>query len=105
MGTVNGLESEDTGPDINTQRLILPAGRQWEKDTGTGGGWGGSQKETSCRGEQGPFSLENKTLGPERRSGETAHEVAPRLKKVPQKKSSSVLKHCQTPKSDEDLVK
>lgn len=28
MGTVNGLESGDFGPDINTQRLILPAGRQ-----------------------------------------------------------------------------
>lgn len=43
MGTVNGLESEDSGPDINTQHLILPAGRQWEKDTGTGrvGGGGG----------------------------------------------------------------
>lgn len=25
MGTVNGLESEDSGPDINTQHLILPA--------------------------------------------------------------------------------
>ena len=37
MGTVNGLESGDFGPDINTQRLILPAGRQWEKDMGGGG--------------------------------------------------------------------
>lgn len=36
MGTVNGLESGVFGPDINTQRLILPAGRQWEKDTGRG---------------------------------------------------------------------
>lgn len=38
MGTVNGLGSEDSGPDINTQSLILPAGRQWEKDTGPEGG-------------------------------------------------------------------
>lgn len=37
MGTVNGLESGVFGPDINTRRLILPAGRQWEKDTGGGG--------------------------------------------------------------------
>ena len=42
MGTVNGLVSGDFGPDINTQRLILPAGRQREKDTGEGrGGEGG----------------------------------------------------------------
>lgn len=37
MGTVNGLGSEDSGPDINTQSLIPPAGRQWEKDTRSGG--------------------------------------------------------------------
>ena len=41
MGTVNGLESGDFGPDINTQRLILPAGRQWEKDIS---GWGGVRR-------------------------------------------------------------
>lgn len=28
MGIVNGLESEDSGPDINTQHLILPAARR-----------------------------------------------------------------------------
>ena len=27
MGIVNGLESEDSGPHINTQRLIPPAAR------------------------------------------------------------------------------
>lgn len=36
MGTVNGLGSDDSGPDINTQSLILPAGRQWGKDTRSG---------------------------------------------------------------------
>lgn len=36
MGTVNGLGSNDSGPDINTQSLILPAGRQWGKDTRSG---------------------------------------------------------------------
>ena len=30
MGTVNGLVRGDFGTDINTQRLILPAGRQQE---------------------------------------------------------------------------
>lgn len=35
MGTVNGLGSDDSGPDINTSSLILPAGRQWGKDTGS----------------------------------------------------------------------
>lgn len=47
MGTVNGLESGDFGPDINTRHLILPAGRQWEKDAG------GVEftKERSGRGE------------------------------------------------------
>lgn len=39
MGTVNGLESRDFGPVRNTQRLILPAGRQWEKDMGVGRWW------------------------------------------------------------------
>lgn len=48
MGTVNGLESGVFGPDINTQRLILPAGRQWEKDTGGGE----VTKERSCTGER-----------------------------------------------------
>lgn len=51
MGTVNGLESGDFGPDINTQRLILPAGRQWEKDMGGGG----FTKEMCSKGERGPF--------------------------------------------------
>ena len=39
MGTVNGLESGDFGPVGNTQRLILPAGRHWEKDTGVRAWW------------------------------------------------------------------
>lgn len=34
MGTVNGLESGDFGPVGNTQRLILPAGRHWERGRG-----------------------------------------------------------------------
>lgn len=54
MGTVNGLGSEDSGPDINTQSLILPAGRQWEKDTGPGGGrrrGDGVHKKTRNNGE------------------------------------------------------
>lgn len=46
MGTVNGLESGVFGPDINTQRLILPAGRQWEKDTGEEGGVKSQRRES-----------------------------------------------------------
>lgn len=34
MGTVNGLECGDFGPVGNTQRLMLPAGRRREKDSG-----------------------------------------------------------------------
>lgn len=49
MGTVNGLESRDFGPDINTRHLILPAGRQWEKDAKRGRL--DSQRERSGRGE------------------------------------------------------
>lgn len=45
MGTVNGLESEDSGPDINTQHLILPADRRCEKGTSSGGGGGDNGDE------------------------------------------------------------
>lgn len=92
MGTVNGLESGDFGPDINTQRLILPAGRQWEKDTR---GWGGFTKEPSCRGEQGLFCPETKQT----RTGEEgtvgAEEVLdlPVTTEIPVEGGSSVLQH------------
>lgn len=77
MGTVNGLESGDFGPDINTQRLILPAGRQWEKDTGGEGWgeWGEFTKETSCRGERGPFCPETKQTRTGEEGTERAEEV------------------------------
>lgn len=52
MGTVNGLESGDFGPDINTQRLILPAGRQWEKDM-RGGGEKDSQRRPAVGESEG----------------------------------------------------
>lgn len=73
MGTVNGLVSGDFGPDINTQRLILPAGRQREKDTGGGGGK--FTKETSCRGERGPFCPETKQTRTGEEGAERAEEV------------------------------
>lgn len=58
MGTVNGLESRDFGPVRNTQRLILPAGRQWEKDMGVGRWW--IYKGEVLQGSAGPFCPETK---------------------------------------------
>lgn len=70
MGTVNGLESGDFGPDINTQRLILPAGRQWEKDMGGGN----SQRRCAVRESEGLSVLTKQSkLGEE--GAERAEEV------------------------------
>lgn len=74
MGTVNGLESGDFGPDVNTQRLILPAGRQWEKDTG--GEEEGEGIHKGAVGEsKGPFCPETKQTSTAEEGTERAEEM------------------------------
>lgn len=73
MGTVNGLESGDFGPDINTQRLILPAGRQWEKDTGGVN----SQRRRAVGESEGLFCPETKQTGTGGEGTEGAEDLPP----------------------------
>lgn len=78
MGTVNGLENEDSWPDINTQHLTLQAGSvkktlgleeggRGRSDGDYGGGWGGClpNKNESMKGSQdstGDVPLNNSIL-------------------------------------------